>query len=635
MSKYRKILTQYWGYPQFRDLQEEIILSVAEGKDTLGLMPTGGGKSITFQVYSLAHEGICLVITPLIALMKDQVENLNKRGIKALAIYSGMSQEEIKINLNNAVWGDYKFLYISPERIATKRFQERLIQMKINLITIDESHCISQWGYDFRPSYLKISQLRELLPDIPVLALTATATPLVVKDIQEKLSFKSPNVLQKSFVRTNLKYLVRHEEDKYGYLSRILQRTKGSGIVYVRSRKRTKEITEMLRRNEISSDYYHAGLSNVSRTKKQDAWKKGKCRVMVATNAFGMGIDKSDVRFVVHMDVPDSLEAYFQEAGRAGRDEKKAAAVLLYNNSDNKKLQRAFTEKFPTQEVIKRVYQALCNYFKVAIGFGKNMTFDFKISDFARSYNIAIVAIYNSLKILQRCDYLELTEELDNPSRVHFKIHRDELYKFQIANEAFDSFIKLLLRSYTGLFTNYVAINEQLLAQRANTTIEVIYKYLNQLDTLGTIHYIPQKKTPFVILTKERIEDRFLKISKEHYDERKAIYKKQIESVLNYAQSTTKCRSQMLVEYFGEKSAQRCGVCDVCQSRNQLEMDRIHFDKYKNQIKEILETSPQTLESLTIKLKGDTDQAIKVCRWLLDNGKIHYRVDQKLEWRKN
>jgi ATP-dependent DNA helicase RecQ len=546
-----------------------------------------------------------------------------------------MTKEEIKINLDNAVWGDYKFLYVSPERIATKRFQERLEQMKINLLTIDESHCISQWGYDFRPSYLKIAAIREMLPDVPVLALTATATPLVVKDIQDKLKFSQPNVLQKSFTRSNLKYLVRHEEDKYGYLARTLQKTKGSGIVYVRSRKRTKEITEMLRRHDVSSDYYHAGLSNISRTRKQDAWKKGTTRVMVATNAFGMGIDKPDVRFVIHIDVPDSLEAYYQEAGRAGRDEKKAAAVLLYNNSDNKKLQRAFNEKFPTIETIKRVYQALGNYFKIAVGFGKNMTFDFSIGDFARSYNMAIVTIYNSLKILQRCDYLELTEELDNPSRVHFKIHRDELYKFQIANEAFDAFIKLLLRSHTGLFSNYVSINEQLLADRAKSTTEVIYRYLNRLDALGTIHYIPQKKTPFIIYTKERLEERFLKISKEHYDERKAIYKKQIEAVLNYAQSKTKCRSQMLVEYFGELETKRCGVCDVCKSRNELDMDSIHFEKYSDQIKTILSKEPQTLEQLTISLQGNTDEAIKVCRWLLDNEKIQYRIDQKLEWKKS
>ena len=633
MSEFRQILTRYWGYSNFRPLQEDIIRSVAEGKDTLGLMPTGGGKSITFQVYSMSHEGICLVITPLISLMKDQVENLNRKGIKALAIYSGMSQQEIKIAMDNAVWGNYKFLYLSPERLTTPRFRERVADMKVNLITVDEAHCISQWGYDFRPSYLKIQTLRELLPDVPVLALTATATPKVVDDIQEKLGFREKNVLKKSFFRENIVYIVRNEENKLKYLLQSVQKVKGTGIVYVRSRKLTREISEILQKNKISADYYHAGLSGKSRSIKQENWKTGRTRIIVATNAFGMGIDKPDVRFVINYDAPDSLEAYFQEAGRGGRDGNKAFAVLLFNNADKLRLQKNVAKTFPDPEVIKKVYNALCNHLQVAVGFGKDQVYDFSIADFARNYKLEITTILSSLKILQREGYLELTDELDNPSRVYFRVDRDDLYRFQVANSSFDGFIKLLLRSYTGLFSNYIAIDENLLAQRASISVEAVYKFLNTLDTQKIIHYLPRKKTPFIIMNVERLETGRVKISKENYDERKKDYIRRIQSVIRYAESKHKCRSEILLQYFGETDTTRCGKCDICIERNELNLSKYEFDRISSQLKKILETSC-SYDELIIKTEGKTESVIKTIRWLLDNEKIVFRIDNLLEWKK-
>ncbi len=633
MSEFRPILTKYWGYSNFRPLQEEIIQSVADGKDTLGLMPTGGGKSITFQVYSLAREGICLVITPLISLMKDQVENLNQKGIKALAIHSGMTQQEIKIAMDNAVWGNYKFLYLSPERLATPRFRERIGDMKINLVTVDEAHCISQWGYDFRPSYLKIQLLRELLPDVPVLALTATATPKVVEDIQEKLTFRKKNVLRKSYFRENLIYIVRNVEDKLNYMLQSVQKVKGTGIVYVRSRKLTRELAELLQKNKISADYYHAGLSGKSRATKQEDWKTGRTRVIVATNAFGMGIDKPDVRFVINFDAPDSLEAYFQEAGRAGRDGNKAYGVLLFNNSDKLKLQKSVTKTFPEPEVIRKVYNALCNYLQIAVGFGKDQVYDFSIADFARSYKMDITTILSSLKILQREGYLELTEELDNPSRVYFCVDRDDLYRFQVANSSFDGFIKLLLRSYTGLFSNFVAIDEDLLARRANISMDAVYKFLNTLDTNKIVNYVPRKKTPFIIMNVERVEIDRLKISKENYDDRKKDYIHRVQSVIHYAESKHKCRSQLLLHYFGETDTTRCGKCDTCLERNELNLSKYEFDMISTQVKKILQT-PCSYDDLLKKTEGKNDTVVKTIRWLLDNEKIIYRIDNLLEWKK-
>jgi ATP-dependent DNA helicase RecQ len=633
LSEFTQILTKYWGYAAFRPLQEEIIESVANGKDTLGLMPTGGGKSVTYQIYSLSKPGICLVITPLIALMKDQVENLNQRGIKALAIYSGMSSQEIKIALDHAAWGSYKFLYLSPERISTERFKERIKQFDVNLIAVDEAHCISQWGYDFRPSYLKIAELRDLLPDVPVLAVTATATAQVIDDIQDQLKFKTPNVLRTSYYRSNLIYLVRNEEDKVNYLLKTVQKAKGSGIVYVRSRKQTREVSDLFKKNNISVDYYHAGLSSKVRSERQESWKSGKCRVIVSTNAFGMGIDKADVRFVIHLETPDSVEAYFQEAGRAGRDGKTAYSVLLYNNSDKLKLHKNVAKSFPEPDVIRRIYEAICNFYQLAVGFGKDQIFEFSMALFASRFSFQITEVYNSLKILQREGYLELTDELDNPSKVYFQVDRDDLYKFQVANSDFDGFIKLLLRSYTGLFTNYVAVDEQLLAQRANVKPELVYDFLCRLRTQKIIDFIPQKKTPFIIFSTERIDPDRIKISKENYEDRKRNYMERIESMIHYASSGHKCRSQLLLQYFGENESVRCGKCDVCIARNELNISKYEFDSISEQIKKII-AKPCFYEELLQQIEGKPDNVVKVIRWLLENEKISYRVDNRMEWRK-
>lgn len=631
MENYRQILTRYWGYTDFRPMQLEIIESVASGKDTLGLMPTGGGKSIIFQVYSLSQKGICIVITPLIALMKDQVENLNKRGIKALAIHSGMSPMEIKITLDNAVWGEYKFLYVSPERLNSEHFKERLATMDVNLVTVDEAHCISQWGYDFRPSYLNIIQIRSILPNVKFLALTATATVKVADDIQDKLEFPKKNVLQVSFQRENLNYLVRTKENKMGYLLETLQKVKGSGIVYVRSRRATREIADELRKNKVSADFYNAGLSNFVRSSKQDLWIGGKTRVIVATNAFGMGIDKPDVRFVIHFAPPDSLEAYYQEAGRAGRDGKKSAAVLLFNNAEKTKLKKHVSVAFPEIAAIKRIYQALCNYLQIAEGFGKDRIFEFSLQSFAQAFKFQQAMVFNSLKILQREGYLEFTEEVDSASRVYFTVSRDDLYKFQVSNAEMDGFIKLLLRSYTGLFTGFVIIDEEMLAKRSGATSDQVYEYLKHLRKSHIIDYVPKNRTPYIYFTKERLNIERLKISKESYDRRKKELSNRIEAVINYATSTTKCRSQILLEYFGETDSAPCGNCDVCKSLEILGLTTFEFGKIADRVKKIIET-PCTYEKLLLNLEGDHQKLRQVIKWLLDNEKIIYRVDNLLEW---
>lgn len=633
MNIYQQILTKYWGHPNFRTLQDDIIKSVGNGNDTLGLMTTGGGKSITFQVPALAKDGLCLVITPLIALMKDQVANLVKRGIKAIMVYSGMTTNEIDVALENCIYGDYKFLYLSPERIGSELFKIRVQKMKVNLIAIDEAHCISQWGYDFRPSYLKIAELRELLPDVPFLALTATATPEVVEDIQEKLLFRKKNVLKTSYERKNLVYIVREVEDKQKYLLKIIGNVKGSGIVYVRTRKKSKDIKDFLKNNQISAEHYHAGLSNKIRTQKQTDWTRSKLRVMVATNAFGMGIDKADVRFVVHFDLPDSLEAYFQEAGRAGRDGKRAYAVLLFNSADEKKLGQQVKSNFPEVSQIKRVYEALGNYFQIPVGSGKNGVFDFNIADFSSKYKFNLVNAYNSLKFLGREGYLELTEEINNPSKVHFLIDRDDLYKFQVANVKFDGFIKLLLRSYTGIFTEYVSINERSLAQNANVHIDIVYQYLSKLNNMKIIRYIPQKKTPLIIFTEERLDQKSLFISKENYKKRKERFVSRIESVIDYATNQDLCRSQVLLSYFGEKDSNPCGKCDVCKKESKLKLGEQEFNSIMDNIKTLLCEEALLLDQLVDRIKFDEDKTLKVIQWLFDNDTIYYQQDDRIAWK--
>ncbi|MBI5219996.1 MAG: RecQ family ATP-dependent DNA helicase [Bacteroidia bacterium] len=632
MNTYRQILTKYWGYSQFRPMQEDIIRSVAQGKDTLGLLPTGGGKSITFHVFSLSCEGLCLVITPLIALMKDQVENLKKRNIKAIAIHSGLTCEEIDAALDNCVYGDYKFLYLSPERLITEIFRVRVKKMKINLIVVDEAHCISQWGYDFRPSYLKIAEIREFLPGATVLALTATATPDVVDDIQEKLLFKEKNVLQMSFERKNLIYIVRNIEDKQRYLLKIFSKLKGSAIVYARSRIKTKEIAGFLVKNSVIADYYHAGLDYEIRDMKQEQWKHSRTKIIVATNAFGMGIDKPDVRAVIHIDLPDSLEAYFQEAGRAGRDEKNAYAVILYDESDKRRLEKNIADNFPEIPRIKQVYTALGNFYQIPLGGGKGMSFDFKIYDFCKNFSFQAVMVLSSLSILQSNGYLEVTDEIHSPSRIHFIVERDDLYKFQVANAQFDGFIKMLLRSYSGVFTDYVPISEQALAERSKVQLDVIFKYLQKLQSMQIIKYIPQKNSPSVIFLEERLDEKNLLISKETYHKRKEIYTARVNAAINYATTTSKCRSQILLSYFGDKDPYRCGQCDACARRNKLELSKYEFDIILNHAKEILKKEEIKLDDLVDRIPFDENKVIKTIQWLLDNNKIKYGEGNRLMW---
>ncbi|MDA3892805.1 MAG: RecQ family ATP-dependent DNA helicase [Salinivirgaceae bacterium] len=633
MNLYQKILTKYWGYTQFRPLQHDIIKSIGEGKDTLALMPTGGGKSITFQVPALAKEGICIVVTPLIALMKDQVENLIERKIKAVAIYSGMTKHEIDIALENCVHDpNLKFLYCSPERLSTALFKVRVQQMNVNLLAIDESHCISQWGYDFRPSYLRIAEVRELLPNVPVLAVTATATTEVVDDVQEKLKFKKKNVFKKSFERKNLVYLVREVEDKLKHLIKIVAAIKGTGVIYVRNRQKCKEIALFLQEHQISADYYHAGLTGIERAYKQDNWKKSKTRIMVATNAFGMGIDKTDVRFVVHMDLPDNLEAYFQEAGRGGRDDNQAFAVLLYHPSDKIKLERRVESSFPPIEEIRRVYEALGNFLQLPVGAGKGMSFDFNISDFVKAYKLSILSVYNCLTLLQHSGYLELSEEVDNPSRIMFTVQRDDLYRYQVANVIEDKFIKLLLRTYSGMFSGYQRIDEADIARKAGIKPEFVSKLLIKLGRDKILNFIPRKKVPQVYYSEERLDLKSVTFTNERYGIRKDLYANKIASVIDYA-THNKCRSQQLLNYFGDENASRCGVCDVCTKRNELNLSKYEFDKVLEEIKAKLKAKPLKFEDLVDSVKQNSEKVIKVIQWLLDNDKIVKGDDMLLNWK--
>lgn len=635
MDRFEQILKQYWGFSTFRSIQRDIIESVYNGVDTLALMPTGGGKSITFQVPALAKEGICIVITPLIALMKDQVENLKQRGIKATAIHSGLSSHEIDIELDNCAYGDIKFLYLSPERLATPLFRERLRKMKVNLIAIDESHCISQWGYDFRPSYLKIIELRELLPpDVPFLALTATATPEVVEDIQQKLGFQNGKVFRMSFARDNLVYLVRNVEDKIKHLLKIVNSIPGTGVVYVRSRDKTKEIALMLRKEGISADFYHAGLTMEIRNSKQTDWQTNKTRVIVATNAFGMGIDKPDVRFVVHIDLPDSPEAYFQEAGRGGRDQKLAYAILLFNEADTLKINQRLESNFPPIEEIKRTYQALGSYLNIALGAGKGETYDFNLMDFCSVYHLNSVKAYNALKILEREGYIELTDELDNPSRLIFLMEKNELYKYQVAHADMDRFIKVILRNFTGVFSQYVRIDEAYLSRLAALPPGKIMESLKTLSKHKVINYIPKKRTPLIIMTEERLDEKNLRINPDSYKMLHDRFVSRVDALLTYARTQTKCRSQLLSEYFGEKDAYRCGKCDICTQRNELDMSKYEFDMILEGLKAEITLQPRSDEELIDSLKRNPDRIIRVIKYLLDNGKILRNENGQLIWHK-
>ena len=579
---YREILKQYWGYDDFRGIQQEIIESIGSGHDTLGLMPTGGGKSITFQVPALAQEGTCIVITPLIALMKDQVDNLRRRGIRAAAIYSGLTREEIVTTLENCIFGDIRILYVSPERLSSDLFQTKLRHMHVSFITVDEAHCISQWGYDFRPSYLEIAKIRKLAPHAPVLALTATATPAVVQDIQEKLashaslsnetspaSSASPasfKIFRMSFERTNLAYVVRKAHDKREQLLHILNSMKGTAIVYARSRKRTKEFADLLNEAGITATFYHAGLDSVVKDERQRDWQRDKVRVMVATNAFGMGIDKPDVRLVIHMDCPDSIEAYFQEAGRAGRDGRKAYAVLLYNDADHRKLEKRIADTFPEKAYIKQVYEHLAYYYQIGVGSGYNHTFEFNIDEFCHTYHHFPIQVDSALKILNRAGYIEYTEEQDNQARVMFTVSRNDLYRLENNTPNEDKVITALLRNYGGLFTDYNYIDESFIASQTALQPQQLYLILKSLSQRHILHFIPQKKTPYIRYMQRREDMEHVQLRPEVYEERKAQFSERIHKMIGYATNDDVCRSRQLLDYFGEKSRKDCGQCDVCLS---------------------------------------------------------------------
>ncbi len=629
MEKYLAILKQYWGYDCFRELQGDIISSVGAGKDTLGLMPTGGGKSITFQVPALAKDGICIVVTPLIALMKDQVENLRKRKIKSAAIFAGMTKEEIMTTLDNCQYGDYKFLYVSPERLGTTLFINRIQYLNVSILAIDESHCISQWGYDFRPSYLKIAEIREHLPNVPILALTATATPEVVKDIQEKLHFPQENVFQKSFERKNVAYVVRYTEDKPQQLLKILDSVKGTSIVYVRDRKKTKEIADFLNEKGITSEHFHAGLTHASKDERQARWKNGQTRVIVSTNAFGMGIDKPDVRTVVHLDLPDSLEAYFQEAGRAGRDEKKAYAILLYNKADNTKIKKRINDSFPDKERVKLTYDKLGNYFELGVDYGEGAVFPFNLNDFCTKFKLPMLPTYSALKTLEQAEYIELTDELDNPSRLMFIMGREALYDFQVNNPDLDRLMQLLLRSYTGLFTEYSHINEELLAKRMDSTRQAVYDQLILLSKYGVVSYIPAKKTPFIIYKRNRVDSSRISISKEAFDDRKERYQKRINEMLNYATEQYCCRSVLLLRYFGEKNAKPCGQCDVCLKNKDL-INELEFQNIQKDISTTLKNKDLSTKEIINSLNHKEEKIIAAIRFMLDNKQLEQDENLKI-----
>lgn len=618
---YLDILHKYWGYPDFRGIQREIIESIGAGKDTLGLMPTGGGKSLTFQVPALAQEGVCIVITPLIALMKDQVEHLRHKGIAAAAIYSGMSRDAIVTTLENCIFGGVKLLYISPERISSDLFQIKLKHMKVSFITVDEAHCISQWGYDFRPSYLQIAVIRKLVPNVPILALTATATPNVIDDIQERLGFTEKNVFRMSFERKNLVYVVRQAEDKEAEMVHILQSIPKTAIVYCRSRKRTKEIAQLLMQYGISATWYHAGLEPAVKDQRQSEWQHDKVRVIVATNAFGMGIDKADVRVVVHMDCPSSLEAYFQEAGRAGRDGQKAYAVLLYNGHDNRTLQKRIEDTFPPKEYVQQVYEHLAYFYQIGVNSGEGCTFEFPIDKFCATFKHFPIQANAALILLQRAGYIDYEPNPDNNARVRFLLRRDDLYRLDSLSEKENDVVISLLRNYGGLFTDYGYVDESYIAQEAGLDRNQTYMALVNLSKKRIIDFIPRKSIPLISYKRDRVDGSDVILDKSVYEERKEQFQKSINSVINYAQNDRVCRSRQLLYYFGEKKSVDCEQCDVCLSHT-------HHDNHDQQeeIKEKLLALVADGERHHVTevrlLDEDWDMVTKVMKELMDEEQL-------------
>ena len=631
MDRYHEILKQYWGYDTFRPLQEDIIRSVGAGRDTLGLMPTGGGKSLTFQVPALATEGLCLVVTPLIALMKDQVDHLRRRGIKATAVYMGMTATEIDTQLDNCIFGNYKFLYLSPERLTTERFRVKLRAMHVNLLAVDECHCISQWGYDFRPSYLRIADIRASLPpDVPVLALTATATPRTVDDVQEKLHFRAPNVLRKSFARPNLTYLVRRCLDKPTELIHILRRTTGSAVVYVRSRQRTADIANALRAAGITATFFHAGLNRDKKNERQSAWMNNKLRVMVATNAFGMGIDKPDVRLVVHIDIPGSLEEYFQEAGRAGRDGKPAYAVALCQDEDPARLRRRISNEYPDRALILRIYDALGSHLGVASGYGLFTTHDFSLETFCTIHRFSLTQAYHALKILELSGYLIYEEEPENAARVRFLVTRDDLYGLARNTPQIDIVLRELLRSYGGLFADYVFIDEDLLATRGRLTRAEVCETLIQLSRAHIISYIPRRDTPRITFTRTREEPRYVRIPRSACEDRRDRDRDRIERVVEYITDDIHCRSRLLLRYFGETDTADCRHCDVCLRRTRSGLVQWELNAVRDALVDHLRGhDPQLATALIDRLPLVHEKNVRALRFLLDNDP-HFRLSDGL-----
>lgn len=614
-------------------MQDEIIDWVLSRKDALALLPTGGGKSLCFQVPALMMEGLCLVVTPLIALMKDQVENLKKSGIKAGAIHTGMHRNEIESVYSSCLTKKIKFLYISPERLENESFIHVISRLNVSLIAVDEAHCISQWGYDFRPPYLRIAAIRDFCKDANVLALTATATPKVAEDIMHKLQFKNGNLFRSSFKRKNLAYNVIKEDDKTGKLVRLLTTETGSSLVYVRNRKKTRELSEILTNNKINSTFYHAGLDAKTRQERQNRWTQGKIRVMVATNAFGMGIDKADVRHVVHYEMPDCIESYFQEAGRAGRDLKPANATLMINNTDIANAKKKLKGAFPELEQIRLIYNALGNYFQIPEGSGKDMGFDFDIVEFTRHYNLNVLEVYSSIKFLERDGYLIYIESGGQYSKLFFPLNREEIYRFMVENPGMERLLKEILRSYAGIFTDYVNINEVILAKRAELEKDEVIKKLTYLDKSKLINYIPIKTKPQIVFAVERLNTKNISFSKENYDDLKKASEERFQSLLDFCTNSLQCRSQQLLAYFGEKKSIRCGVCDVCASKIKTELNEIEFEQIKELIFEQLNLGPMYLYDVVSGVSGfDEDDVISVIRWLLENNKIVKQKDERLKW---
>ncbi len=616
----KQVLYKYWGYHSFRPMQEEIIDSVLLGADTLALLPTGGGKSVCFQVPALVNSGTCLVITPLIALMRDQVEQLRKRNIPAKALHTGMFYSEIESVLNNAVYGKLKFLYVSPERLMNRVFQQALYDIPVNLIAVDEAHCISQWGYDFRPPYLKIAEVRQILQGVPVLALTATATPEVVDDIQDKLKFKKHNVFKASFERANLSYGVYRENDKTGKMLQLLKTGTGSAIVYVRNRKKTRELAEILGKNNISATYYHAGLSAGQRETRQHDWTKNRVRVMVATNAFGMGIDKPDVRQVIHYNLPSDIESYFQEAGRAGRDGKPAGATLLFNDNDIDFARKNLEESFPDPGFIRNVYNALGNYFQLPEGSGKDVGFDFKILDFVKTYDLPLLPTYNAVKFLEKEGYIAYDETMGRFSKLKVTADNETLYRFIVENPKYEILIKEILRSYGGIFSDYININERQIAKRANEKVDKVFEKLAYLSKIKIVSYVPIKTVPQIYYNVERLPKSYITLSKENYKNLKEAAEKRLEAFIGFLTNEKECRSLQLLRYFGEFKNKRCGVCDVCIRINNAGLNSNQFEEIKKQLVELVAEKPRKINELITFVDGfEEEKIITAVEWLIDN----------------